>query len=73
MVATENGKVFIYYASSDTRIHVATSSVEKLLDYVLFTPSDGLRSAVCVQQRLDLIQRNRDYIQASNRPELSDL
>ncbi len=72
VVATADGKVFIYYASSDTRVHVATSSVEKLLDYVLHTPADGLRSAACVQQRLDLIQRNREYIQASHRPELSD-
>jgi 4-O-beta-D-mannosyl-D-glucose phosphorylase len=52
---------------------VATSSVEKLLDYVLHTPSDGLRSAVCVEQRLDLINKNRKYIQASNRRDLSDL
>jgi 4-O-beta-D-mannosyl-D-glucose phosphorylase len=73
VVARADGKVFIYYASSDTRIHVATSSVKRLLDYVLNTPSDGLRSAACVQQRLDLIQRNREYIKASNSPELSDL
>jgi 4-O-beta-D-mannosyl-D-glucose phosphorylase len=73
VVAAADGKVFIYYASSDTRIHVATTSVEKLLDYVLHTPTDGLRSAACVQQRLDLIQRNREYIQASNQPGLADL
>jgi 4-O-beta-D-mannosyl-D-glucose phosphorylase len=73
VVATDDGKVFIYYASSDTRIHVATSSVEKLLDYVLHTPPDGLRSAACVAQRLDLIHRNRKYIQASKRRDLSDM
>ena len=73
VVATADGKVFIYYASSDTRVHVATSSVEKLLDYVLHTPADGLRSAACVQQRMDLIQRNREYIQASRQPGLADL
>ena len=73
VVATADGKVFIYYASSDTRIHVATTTVDKLLDYVINTPADGLRSAVCVQQRMDLIQRNREYIQSSNQPGLADL
>jgi 4-O-beta-D-mannosyl-D-glucose phosphorylase len=53
-----NGEVFIYYASSDTRTHVATTSVERLLDYVLHTPEDPLRSALCVQQRNELIDRN---------------
>lgn len=52
-------QVFIYYASSDTRCHVATSTVERLLDYVLNTPADGLRSAASVQQRLALIEKNR--------------
>jgi 4-O-beta-D-mannosyl-D-glucose phosphorylase len=54
-----NGEVFIYYASSDTRLHVATSTVPKLLDYVLNTPADPLRSRACVEQRIDLITRNR--------------
>ncbi len=54
-----DGTVFIYYASSDTRLHVATSSVERLLDYVKNTPPDGLRSTECVRQRLELIRRNR--------------
>jgi 4-O-beta-D-mannosyl-D-glucose phosphorylase len=57
-VARENGAVCIYYASSDTRLHVATSTMGKLLDYVLTTPADPLRSAACVQQRCDLITRN---------------
>jgi hypothetical protein len=52
-------QVFIYYASSDTRIHVATSTVERLLDYVLNTPEDGLRSAASVSQRMELIRRNK--------------
>ena len=43
-VARKNGDVFIYYGSSDTRTHVATSTVDKLLDYVLNTPEDGMRS-----------------------------
>lgn len=58
-VAQPDGSVLIYYASSDTRLHVATSSVERLLDYVLNTPADGLRSAASVQQRLELIRANR--------------
>jgi 4-O-beta-D-mannosyl-D-glucose phosphorylase len=57
-IARENGEVFIYYASSDTRLHVATSTVDRLLDYVLKTPPDPLRSAACVQQRCNLIRKN---------------
>ena len=56
--AYDNGDVFIYYGSSDTRTHVATSSVEKLLDYVTNTPSDGLRTSRCVKQRCELIEKN---------------
>jgi 4-O-beta-D-mannosyl-D-glucose phosphorylase len=58
-VCKPDGQVFIYYASSDTRIHVATSSVDRLLDYVVNTPEDGLRSAASVQTRLALIRKNR--------------
>jgi 4-O-beta-D-mannosyl-D-glucose phosphorylase len=58
-IAKADGTVFIYYASSDTRLHVATSSVERLLDYVKNTPPDGLRSAESVRQRIDLIRKNR--------------
>jgi 4-O-beta-D-mannosyl-D-glucose phosphorylase len=57
-VMKPDGKVFIYYASSDTRMHVATSTVDTLLDYVLHTPEDGMRSAASVQQRVALIDRN---------------
>jgi len=57
-IATEDGRVFIYYASSDTRMHVATTSVEKLLDYVCNTPSDALRTYACVEQRMQLIEKN---------------
>lgn len=53
-----NGEVLIYYASSDTRMHVAVSTVDKLLDYVINTPEDGLRSAVSVIQRNKLIAEN---------------
>jgi 4-O-beta-D-mannosyl-D-glucose phosphorylase len=59
-IVNEKNEVFIYYASSDTRMHVATSSVAQLLDYVKNTPADGLRSAASVQIRSDLIRRNLD-------------
>ena len=58
-VAKKDGTVLIYYASSDTRMHVATSSIDRLLDYVKNTPADGLRSAASVEQRLALIRSNR--------------
>ena len=58
-IADEDGTVFIYYASSDTRMHVATSTVDKLLDYVLNTPADGYRSATSVQTIKTLISSNK--------------
>jgi 4-O-beta-D-mannosyl-D-glucose phosphorylase len=57
-IEKKNGDVLIYYASSDTRLHVATSSVFRLLDYVLHTPADPLRSHACVEQRYALIDKN---------------
>ena len=57
-IARDNGDVLIYYGSSDTRTHVATSTAEKLLDYVLNTPEDGLRTSECVKQRNRLIAGN---------------
>jgi len=57
-VARQNGDVFIYYGSSDTRTHVATTTVEKLLDYVTNTPPDARRSKLCVDQRCELIEKN---------------
>lgn len=57
-VALENGDLFIYYASSDTRCHGAATTVDRLLDYVMNTPEDPLRSYACVQQRIGLIDRN---------------
>lgn len=56
------GKIFIYYASSDTRMHVATTTVEKLLDYVFNTPRDALRSPDCVKQRCELISKNLELL-----------
>jgi 4-O-beta-D-mannosyl-D-glucose phosphorylase len=58
------GQVFLYYASSDTRLHVATSTVPRLLDYVLNTPADPLRSRACVEQRYALIEKNRATLKA---------
>ncbi|WP_346837052.1 glycosidase [Microbulbifer sp. SAOS-129_SWC] len=54
----DQGRVFIYYASSDTRLHVATSTVEQLVDYCVNTPEDGLRSAASVAARIELIDCN---------------
>jgi 4-O-beta-D-mannosyl-D-glucose phosphorylase len=67
-VEGKKGEVFIYYASSDTRLHVATSSVERLLDYVLNTPADPLRSRACVEQRCALIAKNRAMLKALKTP-----
>ena len=61
-VKKPNGEVLIYYASSDTRMHVAASTVDKLLDYVINSPEDGLRSAASVQTRNELIRRNLELL-----------
>ena len=61
-IARENGDVFIYYASSDTRMHVATTTIDKLIDYVFNTPEDPLRSVKCVEQRCNLIKKNLEYL-----------
>lgn len=61
-VLRDGGEVLIYYASSDSRTHVATSTIGQLLDYVWNTPTDGLRSATSVAQRLQLIQANQQYL-----------
>jgi 4-O-beta-D-mannosyl-D-glucose phosphorylase len=61
-IADDDGTVYIYYASSDTRMHVATSTVEKLLDYCLNTPADGLRSAASVETLKGLITKNLKYL-----------
>jgi 4-O-beta-D-mannosyl-D-glucose phosphorylase len=61
-VACKNGEVFIYYGSSDTRTHVATTTIDKLLDYVTNTPPDAKRSKLCVDQRCRLIEKNMRLI-----------
>ena len=61
-IVDDDGKVFIYYASSDTRMHVATTTVDRLLDYVMNTPEDGYRSAETVKTLIDLIDKNQAEI-----------
>jgi len=63
-VVRDNGEVYIYYASDDTRLHVATTTVERMVDYVFNTPADPLRSADCVKQRCALIDRNLEYLRS---------
>ncbi|GAA3955053.1 glycosidase [Chitinophaga oryziterrae] len=57
-IADDNGNVFIYYASSDTRMHVATSTIARLVDYAVNTPEDGLRSAASVKTINSIIENN---------------
>ncbi|MCX9472648.1 glycosidase, partial [Vibrio cholerae] len=61
LIARDNGEVFIYYASSDTRCHVLTTTVDQLVDYVMNTPEDPLTSYQCVAQRIELIKSNEKY------------
>jgi 4-O-beta-D-mannosyl-D-glucose phosphorylase len=61
-IADEDGKVFIYYASSDTRMHVATSTIDKLVDYCLNTPADGFRSAASVETLKKQITKNLEIL-----------
>lgn len=57
-IVNENNEVFIYYASSDTRLHVAKTTIDKLVDYVFNTPKDPGRSVECVAQRCEMIKKN---------------
>lgn len=61
-IARENGDVYIYYASCDTRMHVATTTIDKLEDYLFHTPQDALRTADCVKQRCWLIDKNKKLL-----------
>lgn len=61
-IVNENNEVFLYYASSDTRVHVATMSLERLMDYVFQTPEDPGRSTLCVEQRIELIKKNLELL-----------
>ncbi|RYG05884.1 MAG: glycosidase [Chitinophagaceae bacterium] len=61
-IADDNGEVFIYYASSDSRMHVATTSLKRLVDYTINTPADGFTSAESVKTLKDIIDANRNYV-----------
>lgn len=63
-IADDNGKVFIYYASSDTRLHVATSSIDRLVDYAMHTPPDRMTSFGTVDILNELISRNKEWHEA---------
>ena len=57
-----SGRVLIYYASADTRMHVATSTVDRLIDYCMNTPEDGLRTAASVETIKRLVAKNRALV-----------
>ncbi len=61
-IARDNGDVYIYYATADTRLHVATTTIDRLIDYTFNTPEDPLRSVECVAQRCALIKKNLEFI-----------
>lgn len=61
-IVRDNGDVYIYYASSDTRVHVAVTDIERLTDYTFNTPEDPLRSVDCVKQRCALIESNMKFL-----------
>jgi 4-O-beta-D-mannosyl-D-glucose phosphorylase len=64
-IKDDDGTVYIYYASSDTRMHVATTTVDQLLDYVINTSEDGLRSSLSVQRLNSVISNNKKFLSAS--------
>lgn len=61
-IADDDGMIYIYYASSDTRMHVAETDVDRMCDYCFNTPADPLRSADCVKQREELIRKNLELL-----------
>lgn len=67
-IATDDGKVYIYYASSDTRMHVAASTIDQLLDYVMNTAPDTFTSAGSAATVFQLVQKNQSYIDQQNEP-----
>ena len=66
-IADEDGTVYIYYASSDTRMHVATSTIDRLVDYCLHTPADEFRSTASVKNICKLVEANKLVMAASNK------
>ena len=65
-VVNDDNEVFIYYASSDTRLHVATTTLDRLIDYVFNTPKDPLNSRDCVLQRSEMIKKNLEILGKAN-------
>jgi 4-O-beta-D-mannosyl-D-glucose phosphorylase len=63
-IKDDDGTVYIYYASSDTRMHVATTTVDQLLDYVMNTSEDGLRSSMSVKTLCQVIDNNKNFLSA---------
>lgn len=66
LTVDEDNNVNIYYASSDTRLHVATTTVDKLIDYTFNTPQDPYRSLLCTAQRQELIEKNEELLKSEN-------
>lgn len=66
-IADDDGKVYIYYAASDMRLHVASTTIGQLLDFAFKTPADPLRSRDCVAQRVALIEKNQAYLNQQDR------
>lgn len=62
-IADDDGTVYIYYGSSDTRMHVATSTIDRLVDYCMNTKPDGLRSASSVQVLIEMIEKNKMFFE----------
>jgi 4-O-beta-D-mannosyl-D-glucose phosphorylase len=61
-VIREDGSILIYYSSSDTRVHVATTNIDKMLDYLMNTPPDGRDTRTTTSQRMDMIRKNKDFL-----------
>ena len=61
-IADEDGKVFIYYASSDTRMHVATSTIDRLVDYCMNTSKDDYRTQFSVEKIKALVAKNKQTL-----------
>lgn len=61
-IKRDDGRLLIYYGSSDSRINVITSSIDRMLDYALNTPPDGLNAHTCLEQRLEMIEKNKSFL-----------
>ncbi|WP_436491604.1 glycoside hydrolase family 130 protein [Chitinophaga sp. ARDCPP14] len=61
-VTDEEGNIFVYYASSDTRMHVAVTTVDKMLDYAINTPADGFTSDSTVQRICEQVSKNQSFL-----------